>query len=88
METRYIKLHIVEHSPGYIYITSPDMPSLNLWGPPPEVISQIIPAIKTLYKLAHGIDVDVSFAPAPPSHGVTHSPVSEIPDGCILAAAA
>ena len=45
---------------SYVFVTSKDLPGLNLWGPPPQVYRDLIPAIKVLFKRNCGIAVDVA----------------------------
>ena len=45
---------------GYLHVTSEQVPGLYLCGPDPQdVIDDIIPAIKALFKLNRGWDVEV-----------------------------
>jgi hypothetical protein len=54
-----IELHYVQRS-GYLYVTSPDVPGLHLCGSDfRAVCDDVIPAVKTLFKLNRGIEVDV-----------------------------
>ena len=45
---------------GYLHVTSKQVLGLHLCGPDSEaVLADVIPAIKTLFKLNHGLDVEV-----------------------------
>ncbi len=62
METVRIK---IEHRAGSIYVSSDDVPGLWLWGKDPDqVLNNVAPAIKALYKHNHGIEVEVEEVPA------------------------
>jgi len=50
----------IQQENGFYYITSDDVPGLHLWGDNIEVLfSDIIPAIKALYKHNKGIEVEL-----------------------------
>lgn len=61
METVRIK---IEHRAGSIYVSSDDVPGLWLWGKDPDqVLNNVAPAIKALYKHNRGIEVEVEEVP-------------------------
>ncbi|MEW6332510.1 MAG: hypothetical protein AB1560_13715 [Pseudomonadota bacterium] len=61
IETVRIK---IEHREGCIYVSSDDVPGLWLWGKnSDQVLNNISPAIKSLYKHNRGIDVEVEAVP-------------------------
>lgn len=57
---------IIENRAGYIYVSSKDVPGLHLWGDDAQkVCKKIIPAIKMLFRLNRGLDVEVVPAASP-----------------------
>lgn len=59
MDSWTVKIRI-ENRGGCIYVSSDDVEGLWIWGKDPEQVFQnIIPAIQTLYKYNHGIEVEV-----------------------------
>jgi hypothetical protein len=60
-----VTLEIIERGHNYIYVTSDDVPELNLWGPPSVVLSQLEPALKSLFKHNKGMDVEVFVGHSP-----------------------
>jgi hypothetical protein len=61
IETVRIK---IERRGDCVYVSSEDVPGLWLWGKDPDqVLNNIAPAIKALYKHNRGIDVEVEEAP-------------------------
>lgn len=56
----------IENRSGYIYVSSEDVPGLHLWGDDAKKVCQkIIPAIKLLFRLNRGLDVEVVPAASP-----------------------
>ena len=57
IETVRIK---IEEREGCVYVSSDDVPGLWLWGKDSDqVLNNVVPAIKVLYKHNRGIDVEV-----------------------------
>lgn len=57
---------VIENRAGYIYISSVDVPGLHIWGDDPKKLcKKIVPAIKLLFKLNRGLDVEVLPASKP-----------------------
>jgi hypothetical protein len=50
----------IQRKDGYVFANSKDVPGLHLCSQDPQVVAQsIIPAIKMLFKLNRGLDVEV-----------------------------
>ena len=56
----------IENRGGYVYVSSEDVPGLHLWGDDIQKVCQkIIPAIKLLFRLNRGLDIEVMPASSP-----------------------
>ena len=82
VSTAVVRIEFERLGSGYVFASSPDVAGLYLVGDSEEKLStKIIPAIKQLYKLNRGLEVEVTeaadpaFSNEPPPIRLDHIPM-------------